>query len=83
MHTLPSSYAFEIPKAVQLLRQTMATLFALQMPEVFLIYRTTMMGIVIRHSFVQFAVILDGITYVACCINKISARAHEYGFLVH
>lgn len=83
MRALPSNYSFEIPKTVHRLRQASATCVALQMPEGLLMYATTISDILIRHSPVKSAVILADVTYGACCVDDISARAQSCDFLVH
>lgn len=83
MRALPSNYSFEIPKTVHRLRQANASCVALQMPEGLLLYATTISDILMRHSPVRSAVILADVTYGACCVDDISARAQGCDFLVH
>lgn len=83
MEALPSNYSFELPKTIHRLRQANASRVALQMPEGLLLYATTISDILIHHSPVKSAVILADVTYGACCIDDLSARALSCDFLVH
>lgn len=80
---LPSNYSFEIPKTIWRIRNVGATRVALQMPEGLLMYATTISDILTKYAAVRDTVVLGDVTYGACCVDDLSARALGCDFLVH
>ena len=81
---LPGNYSFEIHKTIWRLRNENVSRLALQFPEGLLLYATTLADIF--KAFVptiKDVVILGDVTYGACCIDDLSARALGCDFLVH
>lgn len=83
INTLPSNYSFEIHKTIHRIRHTHATRVALQMPEGLLMYATTISDIILAHTRATDTVVLGDVTYGACCVDDLSARALGCDFLVH
>ncbi|KAI0557699.1 Diphthamide biosynthesis protein [Gracilaria domingensis] len=79
---LPSNYSFELPKTIHRIRQLDARRVALQMPDGLSMYATTISDILQRHTAAD-TVILGDITYGACCVDDLSARALGCQLLVH
>lgn len=80
---LPSNYSFELHKTVHRIRESGARRVALQMPEGLLLYATTISDILRRHTSCEDTVVLGDVTYGACCVDDLSARALGCDFLVH
>lgn len=79
---LPNNYNFEIPKTIWRIRELKAKLVAIQMPEGLLLFSTTICDII--RQFTEADVIIMGdVTYGACCIDDLTAKALEVDLLVH
>lgn len=79
---LPSNYNFEIPKTIWRIQELKAKLVSLQMPEGLLMFSTTICDIVRKFTEAD-AVIMGDVTYGACCIDDLTARALGVDLLVH
>ena len=79
---LPNNYNFEIHKTIWRIQETRAKIVALQMPEGLLLFSTTICDIV-REFTEADVVIMGDVTYGACCIDDITARALNVDLLVH
>lgn len=82
--SLPSAYNFEILKTLQKIVQLNATHVALQMPEGLLLYATVLADIFKRciPTLHQVSVLGD-VTYGACCVDDLGAKALGAQLLVH
>lgn len=80
---LPSNYSFEIHKTVWRVRKANAKRVALQMPEGLLMYATMIADILRKHACAAETVVLADVTYGACCVDDLSAKALGCDFLVH
>lgn len=81
---LPSNYNFEIHKTIWRAREAEATCVALQMPEGLLMYACVIADILERFvPSVRGVVVLGDVTYGACCVDDLTARAVGADFLVH
>lgn len=82
--SLPKAYNFEVPKTLQKIASLKATHVALQMPEGLLMY-ATVLGDVFKRcipSLTQVSVLGD-VTYGACCVDDLGAKALGAQLLVH
>ncbi|KAK5640055.1 hypothetical protein RI129_010866 [Pyrocoelia pectoralis] len=79
---LPSNYNFEIPKTIWRIQELKAKTVALQMPEGLLIFATTISDI-IRDFTDADTIIMGDVTYGACCIDDLTAKALGVDLLVH
>ncbi|KAF5287269.1 hypothetical protein FQR65_LT02142 [Abscondita terminalis] len=79
---LPNNYNFEIPKTIWRIQELGAKTVALQMPEGLLLFATTISDI-IREFTDTDTVIMGDVTYGACCIDDLTARALGVDLLVH
>ncbi|KAK4872628.1 hypothetical protein RN001_014657 [Aquatica leii] len=79
---LPTNYNFEIPKTIWRIQELAAKMVALQMPEGLLLFATTISDI-IREFTNADMVIMGDVTYGACCIDDITAKALGVDLLVH
>ncbi|KAL9187885.1 hypothetical protein ACHAXT_006263 [Thalassiosira profunda] len=79
---LPKDYEFEIPKTLWRIEKSHATNVALQLPEGLLMYASTIGDILIKFATTGRA-IMGPVTYGACCIDDLSARALGCDLLVH
>lgn len=81
---LPAAYSFEIPKTVQRVNALKATHIALQMPEGLLMYSTVLADLYQRvvPTLTQVSVLGD-VTYGACCVDDLGAKALGADLLVH
>jgi len=73
---LPANYSFEIHKTVWKLRDASppAKKVALQLPEGLLMFACAIGDILARFAGVKF-VVLGDVTYGACCVDDLTARA--------
>ena len=79
---LPANYNFEIHKTVWKLRETKATKVALQLPEGLLLYACVIADILQQYAYVE-CIVMGDVTYGACCIDDLTAKALGCDFLVH
>lgn len=79
---LPENYDFEVPKTIWRIRQLKAKRVALQMPEGLLMFAVTLCDIIEEFTEAE-TVIMGDVTYGACCVDDITARALEVDLLVH
>lgn len=82
LRQLPDNYDFEVHKTVWRLRAAKSTRVALQFPEGLLLYACVISDILERFAGVE-TLIMGDVTYGACCIDDLSARAAGCDFLVH
>lgn len=80
--TLPKNYNFEIPKTIWRIQELKAKTVALQMPEGLLMFSTTIADIIKDFTGAD-VVIMGDVTYGACCIDDITAKALGVELLVH
>ncbi|EED93354.1 predicted protein [Thalassiosira pseudonana CCMP1335] len=85
--TLPQDYEFEIPKTIWRIEKSNAQHVGLQLPEGLLMYASTIGDILVKFATKTTAIkslsILGDVTYGACCIDDLSARALGCDLLVH
>lgn len=83
--SLPSSYNFEIPKTIHRLRSHSPPVktVSLQMPEGLLMYSCVLSDILTRFTPALSIIILGDVTYGACCVDDLGAKAVESDYLVH
>ena len=89
--TLPLDYEFEIPKTIWRIKSLKAKHVCLQMPEGLLMYATVIGDILKRFAVVEvdgihhapIISVLGDVTYGACCIDDLGAKALGADFLVH
>lgn len=79
---LPSNYNFEIPKTIWRIQELGAKIVALQMPEGLLLFATTISDIIRKYTDCD-TVIMGDVTYGACCIDDLTAKALGVDLLVH
>ncbi|CAA0820428.1 diphthamide synthesis DPH2 family protein [Striga hermonthica] len=80
---LPANYNFEIHKIVWRARSTGATRIALQFPEGLLMYALAISDILTAFAGATHCFVLGDVTYGACCVDDLSARALGAHLLVH
>ncbi|KAJ8944741.1 hypothetical protein NQ314_009394 [Rhamnusium bicolor] len=80
--TLPKNYNFEIPKTIWRIQELKVTTVALQMPEGLLIFSTTIADIIKEFTGAD-TVIMGDITYGACCVDDLTAKALGVELLIH
>ncbi|KAI3468582.1 hypothetical protein Pfo_025245 [Paulownia fortunei] len=80
---LPANYNFEIHKIIWRARSTNATRIALQFPEGLLMYSLVISDILTTFAGATHCFILGDVTYGACCVDDLSARALDAHLLVH
>lgn len=80
---LPPNYSFEVHKTVWRVRSAGARRVALQMPEGLLMYATVIADVLKRHAGGVDVVVMGDVTYGACCVDDLSAKALGCDFLVH
>ncbi|KAL2473137.1 diphthamide synthesis DPH2 family protein [Forsythia ovata] len=80
---LPSNYNFEIHKIKWRVRSTNTTRVALQFPEGLLMYSLVISDILVTFADVDHCFVLGDVTYGACCVDDLSARALDTQLLVH
>jgi 2-(3-amino-3-carboxypropyl)histidine synthase len=81
--SLPSDYEFEILKTIWRIETSKASHVALQMPEGLLMYACTIADILRKFSVAKTISILGDVTYGACCIDDLGAKALGCDLLVH
>ena len=79
---LPSNYNFEVHKTVHRIKEAGAKCVALQLPEGLQMFACTLADILGDHAQCQ-VVVLGDVTYGACCVDDLNARALGADFLVH
>ena len=82
INQLPANYNFEIHKTVWKLQQAGAKKVALQFPEGLLLYSCVIADILQQYAYVE-CVVMGDVTYGACCIDDLTAKALDCDFLVH
>ena len=81
---LPEAYTFEIEKSVERIVQANASRVALQMPEGLLLYATVLADVFLRLAACLTEVsVLGDVTYGACCVDDIGAKALNASLLIH
>lgn len=81
--SLPSDYDFEILKTIWRIETSKASHVALQMPEGLLMYACTIADILRKFSVAKTLSVLGDVTYGACCIDDLGAKALGCDLLVH
>mmetsp|Transcript_5310 Transcript_5310/g.7812 ORF Transcript_5310/g.7812 Transcript_5310/m.7812 type:complete len:426 (-) Transcript_5310:112-1389(-) len=82
--SLPKDYNFEIVKSVRRIKQLDATHVSLQMPEGLLLYATVLADIFQRLvPTLQHVSVLGDVTYGACCVDDLGAKALGAQLLLH
>lgn len=79
---LPKNYNFEIPKTVWRIKEVGAKTVALQMPEGLLLFATTIADIIKEFTGAE-VIIMGDVTYGACCIDDLTAKALGVELLIH
>ncbi|KAL3635804.1 hypothetical protein CASFOL_020351 [Castilleja foliolosa] len=80
---LPANYSFEIHKIIWRAKSMNATRIALQFPEGLLMYSLVISDILTTFAGATHCFVLGDVTYGACCIEDLSARALDAHLLVH
>mmetsp|Transcript_13334 Transcript_13334/g.15289 ORF Transcript_13334/g.15289 Transcript_13334/m.15289 type:complete len:410 (+) Transcript_13334:112-1341(+) len=81
---LPKAYNFEIQKSLDRIYKLKASHVALQMPEGLLLYATIISDIFKRCApFLKQVSVLGDVTYGACCVDDIGAKALGASLLLH
>jgi 2-(3-amino-3-carboxypropyl)histidine synthase len=80
---LPQNYNFEVEKTIWRVRQSKAKVVALQFPEGLLMFSLALADLVERFGGADHCVVLADVTYGACCVDDLSARALGCDLLVH
>lgn len=81
--SLPSDYEFEIEKTIWRIETSRANHVALQMPEGLLMYACTIADILRKFSTAKTLSVLGDVTYGACCVDDLGAKALGCDLLVH
>lgn len=79
---LPKNYNFELPKTIWRIQEMNAKIVALQMPEGLLMFSTTIVDIIKDFTGAD-AFIMGDVTYGACCIDDLTAKALSVELLIH
>jgi 2-(3-amino-3-carboxypropyl)histidine synthase len=79
---LPSNYNFEIHKCVWQIKRFEAKKVALQFPEGLQMFACTIADILEKFTNVE-TVIMGDVTYGACCVDDLTAKALGCDFLIH
>jgi len=79
---LPSNYNFEIHKCVWQIKRFEAKKVALQFPEGLQMFACTISDILEKFTNVE-TVIMGDVTYGACCVDDLTAKALGCDFLIH
>lgn len=79
---LPKNYNFEIPKTIWRIKELNVKTVALQMPEGLLLFATTIADIIKDFTNAE-AIIMGDVTYGACCIDDLTAKALGVELLIH
>ncbi|KAG9150477.1 hypothetical protein Leryth_010857 [Lithospermum erythrorhizon] len=80
---LPSNYSFELHKCIWRIRTLNATSVALQFPEGLLMYSCIISDILTTFTNITHCIILGDVTYGACCVDDLSAKALSADLLIH
>lgn len=82
--SLPTAYNFELSKSIDRIYKIQASHVALQMPEGLLMYATVLSDIMKRCvPFLTQVSILGDVTYGACCVGDLDAKALGASLLIH
>ena len=82
--SLPAAYNFELSKSLDRIYKDQASHVALQMPEGLLMYATILADILKRCApFLTQVSILGDVTYGACCVGDLDAKALGASLLIH
>lgn len=79
---LPPNYNFEIYKTIHRIKTLEATIVALQFPEGLLIFACAISDILERFTGCE-TVIMGDVTYGACCVDDLTAKALGAQLMVH
>ena len=79
---LPPNYNFEVYKSVWAVMKAGARKVALQLPEGLLMYACVISDILEHFTGVE-TLIMGDVTYGACCVDDLSAKALGCDFLIH
>ncbi|ENN71436.1 2-(3-amino-3-carboxypropyl)histidine synthase subunit 1 [Dendroctonus ponderosae] len=79
---LPKNYNFELPKTIWRIKELKAQVVALQMPEGLLLFATTIADIIKEFTNAD-SIIMGDVTYGACCIDDLTAKALGVELLIH
>ncbi|RHX98458.1 hypothetical protein DYB38_000934 [Aphanomyces astaci] len=79
---LPWNYNFEIRKTIWKIKQAGAKRVALQFPEGLLLYACVISDILERFAGAT-SIIMGDVTYGACCVDDLTAKALGADFMVH
>ncbi|XP_067932448.1 2-(3-amino-3-carboxypropyl)histidine synthase subunit 1-like [Watersipora subatra] len=79
---MPDNYNFEIHKSIWRIRKTDAKRVALQFPEGLLLYACALADILEEHTGAEMMIMGD-VTYGACCVDDLTAKAMECDLLIH
>ncbi|EQC40425.1 hypothetical protein SDRG_02321 [Saprolegnia diclina VS20] len=79
---LPWNYNFEIRKTIWKLKQANSKRVALQFPEGLLLYACVISDIIERFAGAT-CIIMGDVTYGACCVDDLTAKALGADFMVH
>ena len=79
---LPPNYSFEVHKTIWRLREAKAKTVALQLPEGLQMFACALADILGEFAEVE-VVVLGDVTYGACCVDDLTARALGADMLVH
>ncbi|ETW04860.1 hypothetical protein H310_03980 [Aphanomyces invadans] len=82
MEQLPWNYNFEIRKTIWKIKQAGAKRVALQFPEGLLLYACVISDILERFAGAT-SIIMGDVTYGACCVDDLTAKALGADFMVH
>ncbi|CAM9161626.1 unnamed protein product [Discosporangium mesarthrocarpum] len=82
MSSLPPNYNFEVHKTVWRIKEGKVDTVALQFPEGLLMYACTISDILEKFGGCS-CVILGDVTYGACCVDDLTAKALGCDLLVH
>lgn len=80
---LPANYSFEVHKTVHRVRCLNARRVALQLPEGLLLYASVLADVLRAHCHGAETVVLGDVTYGACCVDDLAAKALGADLLVH
>lgn len=80
---LPANYNFEIEKTIWRIRDLGALTVAFQMPEGLLLFSTAIADILREFTQIEDVVIMGDVTYGACCIDDLTAKALGVDLLLH
>jgi diphthamide biosynthesis enzyme Dph1/Dph2-like protein len=79
---LPPNYSFEVHKTIWRLREARAQTVALQLPEGLQMFACALADIIGEFAGVE-VIVLGDVTYGACCVDDLTARALGADMLVH